>query len=67
MLNAIVRLPRMCVQFQQAVKKKSSTDAQRAEETKAIQTLAGEIKDNNTEAFMDQLVVKLDNRKKRAV
>ena len=45
MLNAIVRLPRMCQEFQKSVKKKMTSDAQKAEETKAIQTLASEIKD----------------------
>ena len=55
----------MCHEFQKSIKKKTAADAQQAEESKAIKILANEIKDGNTEVFMDQLLGKLENRRKR--
>ena len=62
MLNAVVRLPRMCSEFQKVLRNKTSAEVQKATETRAIEHLTQKLQGQDLTQFMESVLDKLDQR-----
>ena len=62
MLNAIIRLPRMCDQFQKALRRQTETESYAQMQAEAVSKLKPYINEDNEQEFMDDFLQKLDTK-----
>ena len=62
-LNAIIRLPRMCSEFHKALRNKASNEILKATENRSIENLSRMMQGKKVSDFMESIQEKLDNRK----
>ena len=62
MLNAIIRLPRMCEQFQKALRRKMESEQFAKMQSEAVSKLKPYINEKNEQKFMDDFLQELDTK-----
>ena len=60
MLNSIIRIPRLCVEFQKACKKKMTNDAIRKRQEEAYEHISNRMDGKSEDVFIESFIDRID-------